>query len=335
MPDTFSFEGKNRFYFGARAQLIENEREMAADWAIPHIVHNPAHAWVIGRFVEADRANNNKQYFKLGDLQVAQPTITYAPMNINHSWRNIVGAYTASELVYPTGETAGESDEGLNPYIESLGVVWKYYFPDEYRMVQAANAQGKLFFSMEAIPESLSTIGGSDDAAVYAYEGRQSPNYPDEINERSCSGIVLNKPHFTGGALIIPPVNPGWSNADVTQVAQYMDDSFRQAEMANEEPTMAVPNVAAAQQWQAAMDELLYQDYLTEEARTFNSKQRKGAAKSGNALPDGSFPIENVQDLKNAIRAIGRAKDPAAAKAHIKKRASVLGQSALIPDDWK
>lgn len=334
MPDTFSYEGKNRFYFGARAHLIENDREMASDWAVPHIVHNPAHAWVIGRFVEADRANNNKQYFRLGDLQVAQPTITYAPMNINHSWRNIVGAYTASELVYPTGEAAAESDDGLNPFIESLGVVWKYYFPDEFRLVQAANSQGKLFFSMEAIPESLSTIGGSDDEASYPYEGRISPNYPSEINERSCSGIVLNKPHFTGGALIIPPVNPGWSNADVTQVAKYMGDSLREAEKAYEEISMAAPDLAA-QQWEAMMDELLYQDYLNEEARDFNAKQRKGAAKSGDALPDGSFPIKNAADLKNAIRAVGRAKNPAAAKAHIKKRAAALGKSALIPDDWK
>lgn len=336
MPETFSFEGKNRFYFGARAHLIENDRETAAEWAAPHIVQNPAHAWVIGRFVEADRANNNKQYFKLGELQAAQSTITHAPMNMNHSWRNIVGSYVANEMIYPTGgnEAAGSSDDGLNPYVESLGVFWKYYFPDEYRQVQAAHSQGKLFFSMEAIPESLSTIGGADDTAVYPYEGRQSPNYPDEINERSCAGVVLNKPHFVGGALIIPPVNPGWSNADVRSVANYMDASLRQAEMAYEEISMAAPDLAA-QQWESMMQELLFQDYLNEEARTFNTKQRKGAAKTGAALPDGSFPIENVADLKNAIRAIGRAKDPAAAKAHIKKRAAALGQSALIPDDWK
>ena len=42
-------------------------------------------------------------------------------------------------------------------------------------------------------------------------------------------------------------------------------------------------------------------------------------------MPDGSFPIANVEDLKNAIQSIGRAKDPDAAKAHIKKRARDLG----------
>jgi hypothetical protein len=71
-----------------------------------------------------------------------------------------------------------------------------------------------------------------------------------------------------------------------------------------------------------------------EEFRKVGGAERKKAAESGHALPDGSFPIENVQDLKNAIQAIGRAKDPAKAKAHIKKRARALGHPELIPDGW-
>jgi len=69
--------------------------------------------------------------------------------------------------------------------------------------------------------------------------------------------------------------------------------------------------------------------------RKFTADQRKAAAKSGSAMPDGSYPIENKTDLENAVRAIGRAKNPAAVKAHIKKRAAALGASASLPDDWK
>jgi hypothetical protein len=64
--------------------------------------------------------------------------------------------------------------------------------------------------------------------------------------------------------------------------------------------------------------------------------KREELAKKGHALPDGSFPIENVKDLHNAVKAIGRAKDPESAKKHIKKRARALGQyQQVIPDDWK
>jgi len=70
------------------------------------------------------------------------------------------------------------------------------------------------------------------------------------------------------------------------------------------------------------------------EKREFSTAERKERAKSGHALPDGSFPIDNKSDLKNAIRAYGRAKDKAKAKAHIISRAKALGASDLLPENW-
>ncbi|HEY2763400.1 MAG TPA: hypothetical protein VGJ13_05220 [Pseudonocardiaceae bacterium] len=69
--------------------------------------------------------------------------------------------------------------------------------------------------------------------------------------------------------------------------------------------------------------------------RQFTQSERDDAADKDQALPDGSFPIKSVADLKNAIQAIGRAKDPAKAKAHIKARAKALGKENLVPDGWK
>lgn len=68
--------------------------------------------------------------------------------------------------------------------------------------------------------------------------------------------------------------------------------------------------------------------------REFTSKEREEAADSGEALPDGSFPIENESDLENAIQAYGRAKNKAAAKRHIIERAKALGLIDKLPDDW-
>jgi hypothetical protein len=69
--------------------------------------------------------------------------------------------------------------------------------------------------------------------------------------------------------------------------------------------------------------------------RDFNTADRKRLANEGKALPDGSFPIENEEDLHNAIRLVGHAKDPAKAKAHIKARATAMGMTGALPDDWK
>lgn len=70
------------------------------------------------------------------------------------------------------------------------------------------------------------------------------------------------------------------------------------------------------------------------EFRDVSQKERDDLESEGKALPDGSFPIANVEDLKNAIQSIGRAKDPEKARAHIKKRAKALGETDLIPDEW-
>jgi len=65
--------------------------------------------------------------------------------------------------------------------------------------------------------------------------------------------------------------------------------------------------------------------------------ERQKLAKSGKALPGGSFPIRDTEDLQNAIRAFGRAKesDRANVKRHIIKRARALGKYDLVPENWK
>ena len=71
------------------------------------------------------------------------------------------------------------------------------------------------------------------------------------------------------------------------------------------------------------------------EERVFTAEQREELAEKGLALPDGSYPIENKQDLRNAIQAFGRAKNPGAVKKHIIKRAKALGATDMMPEDWQ
>tara|TARA_Y100000389_G_scaffold111050_1_gene108117 strand:+ start:256 stop:1998 length:1743 start_codon:yes stop_codon:yes gene_type:complete len=67
-------------------------------------------------------------------------------------------------------------------------------------------------------------------------------------------------------------------------------------------------------------------------SENYDTEQRKEMAAKGLALSDGSFPIANLEDLKNAIMAYGRAKDQARAAKFIAKRAKALGAEDLIPD---
>lgn len=69
--------------------------------------------------------------------------------------------------------------------------------------------------------------------------------------------------------------------------------------------------------------------------RAYSDTEREVMAERGMALPDGSFPIRDEEDLRNAVQAYGRASDKEAAKRHIMKRARSLGMDEVIPPKWK
>lgn len=77
----------------------------------------------------------------------------------------------------------------------------------------------------------------------------------------------------------------------------------------------------------------------TEQRAKYTQKQVDALGAEGKAFknPDGSFsyPVDDLEDLKNAIRAVGRGNaDHDAIRAYVIKRAKALGQSDLIPDNW-
>jgi len=113
---------------------------------------------------------------------------------------------------------------------------------------------------------------------------------------------VLHKNVVAGGAITTRP---------------FFKDKVLRALVASEAGVQIIGS-GAAPYW--------FRDYSTEERQTM--------AKSGIAMPDGSFPIKDVTDLKNAVHDVGRAGHPDAAKAHIIKRARALGALDALPEDW-
>ena len=73
------------------------------------------------------------------------------------------------------------------------------------------------------------------------------------------------------------------------------------------------------------------------ELAVITRKSRMKLAEEGKALKDGSFPIRDISDLKNAVQAYGRSKPGkrGLVRRHIMKRARQLDRSDLIPENWK
>ena len=129
--------------------------------------------------------------------------------------------------------------------------------------------------------------------------------------------------------------------ADLIQSINYLAQS---AEMESEQEGDASPVPAALRSWlktgtdvfRAMADEEV-RELITAVSgyskRKFNAAARRKDAKDGVAMKDGSFPIASAGDLANAMRLVGHAKDPAAARAHIRRRAKALGLEAKLGDD--
>lgn len=325
-------ERSNRFLVGAAAHVVEDTKEVA--WAEKLVRQDRDLKWILGNFVEADNFNSNGHFFPLSDLQSSFKSILNKPLNMLHQGEYIVGSYVGAELVYPEHaehQAADEAPAGGNPIIEALSGFWRHQFPEEFQVVEKAHKKGALYYSMEAIPETLNcAIDGCPlkEKAV-AYAGRQSDTYCDHINKTG-GGKILNKPHFGAGALIIPPAKPGWKRADINELSELLNHHADEAEAIYANLEAEFPHLEPSD-WEGMMNMVMLQARQDK----YGAAGRRKLAKEGKALPGGEFPIADKSDLKNAIQNIGRASNPSVAKKHIIKRARALGLTELIPEHWQ
>jgi hypothetical protein len=440
-------ERDHSFLVGARASIVDANDRMQA-WAEKHVRKDADLKWILGNFIQTDAANDNGHIFPLEDVRQTQQSIWHKPLNMLHHGNYIVGCFAGAELIEPSTEAA--HDDGSTGTVEALAAFWRAFFPEEYALVEAAHNEGALYYSMECVPASL-TCPQDGCGVTAAYMGRTHESYCDHMNALR-GPKRLNMPHFNAGALIIPPVRPGWKGADIKELSELMN---RNADLCEQvyaglerdmthlsatewesmmahivtealgDPTLPIPELVAPRRPRArtvaagqipkdqanyrkagtgadpdeafgpdddddgknpdncfncrngvfvvddegnvtaSMCELvsgpiakedvcdLYsatptevrierwatysrpsdaveQAALAEYARKFTMEQRKKLAKEGKAKSDGSFPIENEEDLKNAIK-LAKKGD----RAHVKKRAAALGKTNLIPDSWK
>lgn len=70
-------------------------------------------------------------------------------------------------------------------------------------------------------------------------------------------------------------------------------------------------------------------------AASLNTAERKKLASEGAALPDGTFPIRNGEDLHKALKRAHQGGDPQSKiKSHIRKRANALGLAKQLPSGY-
>ena len=199
------------------ATILDNKAENAASFSgdLVELAADPRIALIAGRYAIGGEPNQNLQLMSVDDMAEAAASLVDMPLNVNHLRNVIVGHYKTSQVMYP-------KDEGDAPYIEAIAAYYKEYMPDGlWSKIEESSASGSLFFSMEALPSHIqfsreNESGQLETSEKFTYRGPSHSSYMGW--DQAGATRSLHSPIFIGGALIIPPVKPGWANAVIEKI---------------------------------------------------------------------------------------------------------------------
>lgn len=233
--ETLVLDRGRSHYLVSTARLVRSQDDVSsdladslvadvADWKIDK--SSPFIQWIAGDFVEADKPNSNTQFWTAADLSMAEYSIKYAPLNMVHRFRNPIGFYAATKTVKlqrqlkavttETEAAATKAESQGSMKIQALSGLWSHIFPFEAAQAEAADASGLLFYSMECRGTHLICAGDNGCGEKFDYMATET--HCEHLLERSSIRHIVN-PTFRGGALIVPPVRPGWKNANANVVS--------------------------------------------------------------------------------------------------------------------
>lgn len=238
--DTLLIERNNRLFLANTARVVRSQEDVtqdfaaAANWDFEPKNGSPFIKWIAGDFVEADNPNSNKQFWTKDDLAMGEYSIKYAPLNMLHKQRQPVGFFASTRTIDLSSDDKAKSSvfdmatKG-SAKIEALSGLWSHIFPFESALVDQADEAGSLFYSMEVRGTHVHCAGPTGCDKSFDYMAPE--DHCSHIKERSSIRHIVN-PTFRGGALIIPPVKPGWASAHASVYEQAIrDEASRYAEL--------------------------------------------------------------------------------------------------------
>lgn len=235
--ETIVLEKAGGIYLTNTAKIVRAQTDVSAefsaaanDWKIED--SNPFIQWIAGDFVEADNPNSNKQFWTKGDLELADYSIRYAPLNMVHKFRQPIGFFAATRKIDLVKDDDDEAAKGGSMKIEALSGLWTHIFPFESALVEQADEAGMLFYSMECRGTHLTCAG--DEGCGETFEYMKADTHCEHLKERASIRHIVN-PTFRGGAIIVPPVKPGWSEAKASVLAEAVTEEAAKFAEQNEQ----------------------------------------------------------------------------------------------------
>lgn len=248
---------KDFFHVGGRLTLLDDGAGDLKAWAERHVTVDPNIRWLLGNFVEADRANQNGHIFPLEDLRPAVASIEHKALNVLHREQQVIGTFAGGQLVMPDGteltaeDTVAEGDPF--PIMQSLAAMWVRRFPEDFLAIRGAHAEGALYYSHETVPAEVSCP--ECDLRV-PFAGMMDESYCDHMNASMIAPMRLHDPVFSGGAVIIPPARPGWNRAEMSKISAFLQEEPELAEQIHDAIASDLPDIDP-RLWERLMGEVI------------------------------------------------------------------------------
>ncbi len=213
MSDSLVLERNGRAYFTARAEVVSDPSQLPRELAsiMEGKKLNPELVWISGRYVQGEKLNRNGQFWSTDDLKAGEYSVQHTPLNVLHQWDKPVGTFVETKMVH---REAADTTTELLPEIQALSVLWGNIFPQIADRVKEAHAEGKLWYSMECIGEAKQCLTCDKTFEWSAAE------YCEHLEGSKTAPRRFINPMFLGGALIYPPTEPGWVDADIEELAK-------------------------------------------------------------------------------------------------------------------
>lgn len=217
---------------------------------------NPYMMWLQGRFVEAEKANRNGAFWSTEDLQFGEMSVKHGPLNWLHEEQTVIGTIADNALIHPQAQSQAASMISMpqpRPYMAAVSAVWKWVNPEKVAEIERAADMGKLYYSMECVAREMScssdeTHEGCGKSFDYVTAMTQPNKVCEHIAARSSARRMVD-PSFLGGAVIVPPVQPGWGSANV--------EVMRQQAAALAEQTHEAAGDMGDSQWESLMAQVV------------------------------------------------------------------------------
>ena len=202
--------GLSEMTFEVEASIIDKEQLLALAFGeVPDLDEDLMFVYFI---LNHEGANSNHDIFLKNIMKANYKTAINKPIDLEHK-QPIIGVITDSRYVEP--------EDGGKSYVECVGVIWKYLYPEVADSIKENYAQGKVKMSIEAWFKNPVYLVGDKE---YTYKQALSKGICD--SNRDIKALTFNNlpvfrrfDNFTyGGAGVV--TNPADKDAVIRAVAK-------------------------------------------------------------------------------------------------------------------